>query len=103
VTIIRVWRTRIDQRRADEYERFADDESLPMFHAHDGFIGVVFGEAKDERVVITLWSDAEAVAALESSMAYRDTVARIEATGFILGPSSVEQFMVQGAAIDGTF
>jgi heme-degrading monooxygenase HmoA len=102
MTIARVWRTRIDQRRAEEYRRFADEASLPMFRAHEGFVGAVFGEAHDERVVITLWRDSEAVAALDSSPVYRDTVQRIEATGFILGPSSVEVFEVHGGAIDGT-
>jgi hypothetical protein len=39
---------------------------------------------------------------LDSSSVYRNTVERIEATGFILGPSSVEVFEVHGGAIDGT-
>jgi hypothetical protein len=39
MTIARIWRTQIDEHRADEYEYFADRESLPMFRAHEGFIG----------------------------------------------------------------
>src|SRR5437764_13344844 len=100
MSVARVWRTKVDQRRADEDRRFAEDQSLPMFRAHEGFIGVVFGEAGDERVVITLWTAPEAVAALDSSPLYRETVERIEATGFIVGPSTIEVFEVGGGVID---
>jgi len=102
MTIARIWRTRIDQRCAAEYRRFAKEQSLPMFRAHEGFIGVVFCEARDERVVITLWATPEAVAALDASPVYRETVERIETSGFIVGPSSVEVFEVDGGVIEGT-
>ena len=100
VTVCRVWRTRIDPREADAYRRFAADESLPMFRSHDGFLGVVFGEAAAERVVITFWRSAEAVEELDASPRYHRTVERIESTGFIVGPSSVDVFEVGGGAID---
>jgi heme-degrading monooxygenase HmoA len=102
MTACRIWRTRIDQSEADEYRRFADLESLPMFRSHDGFLGVVFAERGDERVVITFWRDDAAVAALNNSPRYREAVQGIEATGFILGPSSVEVFEVHDAAIDAS-
>jgi heme-degrading monooxygenase HmoA len=101
MAIARIWRTRIDKQRADEYERFADQESLPMFRAHEGLIGVIFGGAEDDRVVISLWGSAHDVAALDASPIYQQTVERIEATGFIVGPSSVEVFAVHGGEIDG--
>lgn len=102
MTILRIWRTHIDQRRAEEYRRFAEEESLPMFRAHEGFVGVLFAEADDERVVVTLWRSAEAVDALNASSLYRKTVERIESTGFIVGPSSVEVFELQRGAIEST-
>ena len=102
MTVARIWRTRIDPCQATEYRLFAQEQSLPMFRAHEGFIGVVFGEAGDERVVITLWTAPEAVAALDSSPLYSETVERIEATGFIVGPSTIEVFEVAGGVIDGT-
>src|SRR5438128_1761825 len=102
MSIVRIWRTKIDRERADEYRRFANDQSLPMFGAHQGFIGVVFGENEDERVVITFWASREAAAALDASPLYRETVERIEASGFILSPSAVEIFDIHGGEFDGT-
>src|SRR5438128_254618 len=102
MSIVRIWRTKIDRKRADEYRRFANAQSLPMFRAHRGFIGVVFGETEDERIVITFWASREAAAALDASPLYRETVERIEATGFVVGPSTVEIFEVRGGVIDGT-
>jgi hypothetical protein len=37
--IMRIWRTRVDEGRAAEYERFAAEESLPMFSGQPGFLG----------------------------------------------------------------
>jgi heme-degrading monooxygenase HmoA len=81
--IVRVWRARIDPARADEYERFARERSLPMFRSHDGFRGCAFLRDGAECTVITLWAEAADVAALESSDRYRETVAAIMETGFI--------------------
>ena len=94
MTIGRIWRTRIDPQRGDEYRAFAESTSLPMFQAHEGFRGVIFGEHADERLVITLWESREAVEKLNSSPLYLETVARIESTGFISGDQSVETFDV---------
>jgi heme-degrading monooxygenase HmoA len=100
MTIARIWRTRIDESRAADYQRFANERSLPMFRAHAGFLGVLFGGAGDERVVISFWRDTEAVRTLEQSPRYRETVREIEAGSFILGPSSVEVYAVHGGALD---
>jgi hypothetical protein len=37
--IMRIWRTQVDEARAAEYERFAAQQSLPMFRAHRGSKG----------------------------------------------------------------
>lgn len=71
-----------------------------MFRSHAGFAGVVFARAEDECVVITFWQDVESARALEASPCYQQTVLEIEGGGFILGPSSVEVYVVQGGAID---
>jgi len=52
--IVRIWRTGLDEMRADEYERFAREHSLPMFRRRAGFRGVLFARAEHGRVVITL-------------------------------------------------
>jgi heme-degrading monooxygenase HmoA len=99
--IIRLWRTQVDATRAAEYERFAAEESLPMFRAHQGFSGLLFGRRGNDCVVITLWEDDAAADALEVSPRYRDTVARISATGFLVGKSQVERFTLHGNELAG--
>lgn len=98
--VARIWGTCLDSTRAAEYEEFARNRSLPMFERHDGFRGVLFATAGDDRVVITLWRDFEAAAALEHSSDYRATVRAIEATGFLRPPQRVELLDVQGARVD---
>jgi len=100
VIVCRIWRTRIDIRQADAYRRFANEQSLPMFRSHDGFLGVVFAEAGDERVVVTFWRDAAAAEQLNVSPRYQEIVAHIAAAGFILGPTSLNVLEVHGGAID---
>src|SRR6266498_4392778 len=86
-------------RQADAYRRFANEQSLPMFRSHDGFLGVVFAEAGDERVVVTFWRDAAAAEQLNVSPRYQEIVAHIAAAGFILGPTSLNVLEVHGGAI----
>ena len=73
-----------------EYEVFAERHSLPMLRAQRGFLGVLFAGVGSERAVISRWEDAEAVAALDLPPTYRDTVAWISATGFLVGSASVK-------------
>jgi heme-degrading monooxygenase HmoA len=94
--IMRIWRTQVDEARAAEYERFAAEESLPMFRAHRGFKGHLFGRRGADCVVVTIWEDDAAADALEASPRYRDTVARINAAGFLVGPSEVDRFQLHG-------
>jgi heme-degrading monooxygenase HmoA len=100
MAVMRIWRTYIDAARASEYRHFANEVSLPMFRSHDGFVGVVFAEAGSERTVITFWTDRAAAAALDTSPRYCEAVRRIEETGFILGPSSVDLSDVAGGVLD---
>jgi len=99
--VARIWRTGLDRSRAGEYDEFARTRSLPMFERHDGFRGVLFATAGDERVVITLWRDREAATALERSSDYQATVGAIEAAGFLRPPQRVELLDVQGTRLDG--
>jgi len=86
----RIWRTGVVSGRFEEYERFARDISLPMFQSQAGYRGVLMAGDGPERIVITLWEDDDAIAALDASRSYRDTVSRIVATGFLTGAQSVE-------------
>jgi heme-degrading monooxygenase HmoA len=94
--IMRIWRTQVDEARAAEYERFAAQQSLPMFRAHQGFEGHLFGRRGGDCVVVTIWTDDAAADALEASPRYRETVARINAAGFLTGPSQVDRFRLHG-------
>lgn len=98
--VVRVWRTGLDGSRAREYDEFAHIHSLPMFGRHDGFRGVLFATAGEERVVITLWRDRDAAAALERSSDYQATVRAIEAAGFLRPPQRVELLDVQRSHLD---
>ncbi len=95
--IVRIWRTGLDESRAEEYDRFATERSLPMFRRQDGFCAVLFSRIADGRAVITLWRDIQAVEALDASADYRDTVAAIGAAGFLRPPQTVEVMAVDAA------
>jgi heme-degrading monooxygenase HmoA len=81
--ILRIWKATIDPARAEEYERFALERSLPMFRSHSGFRGCALLRDGADCTVVTLWAEPEDVAALEASSLYRETVAAIMAAGFI--------------------
>ena len=88
--IVRIWRTGLDESRADEYERFARERSLPMFQKQPGCVGVFFTRTEQGRAVITLWENETAVHQLESDPSYRATVEAITATRFLRRPQVVE-------------
>jgi heme-degrading monooxygenase HmoA len=92
--IMRVWRARVDGARAAEYERFAQEASLPMFQKQPGFQGSLFGRSGDDCVVVTVWDDDEAADSLDVSPSYLETVSQIRATGFVSVELGVERFYV---------
>jgi heme-degrading monooxygenase HmoA len=100
--IARIWRTQIDETRADDYRRFARVKSLPMFREQPGFVGVLFAANLAERTVITLWRDIASAQRLDQSETYKSTVAEIEATGFLRGESSVEVLELEGFFVEDT-
>jgi heme-degrading monooxygenase HmoA len=81
--IVRIWRAEIDPARAEEYELFAQERSLPMFRSHAGFRGCALVRKGADCTVVTLWARREDAAALEHSDRYRETAAAIMATGFV--------------------
>ncbi|TDW21246.1 hypothetical protein [Kribbella kalugense] len=95
--IARIWRTGIDESRADEYEAFAAERSLPMFRRQAGVRGVFFVRTADGRAAITLWQDLAAAEELMTSKDYLDTVEAIKAAGFLRSPQSVEFLPVEQA------
>jgi heme-degrading monooxygenase HmoA len=100
--IVRIWRTGIDPARADEYERFAQERSLPMFRAQPGFRGVLFTTAADgDRAVISFWEDEQAVELLDRSESYRETASALGSSGILRGEQSVEVLDVGGGDLPG--
>jgi heme-degrading monooxygenase HmoA len=83
--VVRVWRTAIDSRRAEEYERFARERSVPMFRSQPGFLGVFFARDGEERVVITLWQDRLSADALAQSKTYLATAEQLGSSGVLTG------------------
>jgi heme-degrading monooxygenase HmoA len=94
--IVRIWRTGLDEARADEYERFAEQRSLPMFQRRRGCLGVLFTRAEGGRAVVSLWDDRAAAAELEGDSEYRATVEEIIAAGFLRPPQAVELMETTG-------
>jgi len=95
--IARIWRTELDESRAAEYEVFAAERSLPMFRRQPGFRAVFFVRTATGRATITLWRDLQAAEALAASADYLETVAAIQAAGFLRPPQSVELLPVDHA------
>jgi heme-degrading monooxygenase HmoA len=94
--IARIWRATIHQGRISDYERFAKDESLPMFHQQVGFLGVLFTRRQNRCAVLSFWADQHAIRALSESATYKATVARLEASGILRGDTHVEAWRVHG-------
>jgi heme-degrading monooxygenase HmoA len=95
--IARIWRTGLDESRAEEYDVFAGERSLPMFRRQPGLRAVFFVRTEDGRAAITLWQDLAAAEALATSKDYLDTVEAIKAAGFLRSPQSVELVPVEQA------
>lgn len=95
MTIARIWTTEIDPERAEEYQRFAGERSLPMFREQEGYLGALMFAQGSQRTVVTLWTSLEAAEALNSSPSYRSTVEAILAAGFIRGEQSLEVHEVE--------
>ena len=98
--IIRVWRTKIDSTRMSEYEQFAQEQSLPMFRRQPGLVGVLFSGRQRDRAVLSMWRDLASVEALAHSATYQETVEQLNATGLLVGETSLEVFEVKGGFLD---
>jgi quinol monooxygenase YgiN len=97
--IVRIWRTRVAAGHFDEYQRFANEFSLPMFVAQHGCRGVLFTSFPGGEAVVSLWSDAAAADALDQSPRYQEVAAKLSATGWLCGEATVERLAVHGGWI----
>lgn len=90
----RLWTTQVDVARAEDYESFARDISLPMFRRQQGFRGTIMLRQEDRCAVLTLWRDIEDVVALRTSKDYKATVRKITAQGFLPGEQAVDVYKI---------
>ena len=97
--VARLWHTRIDPARGDDYDAFARDHSRPMFDHLDGCLAALFLGSGAERTVLTLWANPAALDALSESVLYADTVARFRTTGILREPQHVELVSLTGGTV----
>jgi heme-degrading monooxygenase HmoA len=102
--ILRIWRTKIDPARMEEYRRFEQERCLPTLHKQPGLLGVLFlRQAADHASSLTVWAssltvweDAGAVEALQSSPSYREVTHELAESALLAGNESVKVFEVEG-------
>lgn len=98
--LLRIWRTRINVDRRDEYQHFGRTRSLPMFRQQPGLMGVLFlREGADQAAALTLWDSMESIDALATSPTYRETAGALGRSSLLLGEQSVEVFDIRGGEI----
>ena len=91
--VLRIWRTGIDESRADEYREFARRNSVPMFSSQPGFLGVLFTAAPRQRAVVTLWDSREDLEAYEKGATYQGFLDRVK--DFYVGEYWIKHFDVR--------
>jgi heme-degrading monooxygenase HmoA len=95
--ILRVWRANIKPARLKEYRRFERERCMPMLHKQAGLLGVLFlRQAEDHAASLTIWEDAGAVEALQSSPSYREITHELVESALLAGNESVEVLEVEG-------
>ena len=97
--IARIWTTKCRESRAQEYERFARDVSLPMFTCQEGLCGVLFLRQGEDCRVLSLWEDMAAIGKLATSQSYQAVVEKIIGLDVLYGEQAVELLDVHGGFV----
>ncbi len=98
--ILPVWSAKIDPARIEEYRRFEQERCMSMLSKQPGFLGVIFlRQAEDHASSLTIWEDAGAVDALESSPSYREVTHELAESALLAEMESVVIFEVEGGDI----
>ncbi len=81
-----VWKMRARRKRAEEYEKFGRQVTLPALRKIDGCLDAyfvkVFEARKPEYLWIAFWKDRDALEAARSDPAWRDQIKKFEAGNF---------------------
>src|SRR5262249_24823082 len=57
VSYVRIWRTRLDLDRVDEYDQWVEQRSKDMFRAQQGFQAVIYTRSGEHVAVLSFWND----------------------------------------------
>ncbi len=99
---VRLWKTRVDPSREEEYVRFTEYHTLPMLQHQPGCLGALFLNWPPKWGILSYWQDEDAMSTHASSPAYLQTMRRLEETELLIGKSSVEVFAVHGGFMGST-
>jgi heme-degrading monooxygenase HmoA len=83
---VHIWRMRGKKKRAEDYERFGRQVTLPALKKLDGCLDAyflkVFEARKPEYLWVVLWQDAEALEAARKNQAWKEQIKKFEAGKF---------------------
>lgn len=83
---IHIWRMRGRKKKAEEYEKFGRQVTLPALKKLDGCLDAhfikVFQSRKPEYLWLVYWRDKDALEAARTNPAWRDQIKRFEAGQF---------------------
>jgi len=83
---IHIWRMRARKKRADEYEKFGRQVTLPALKKIDGCLDAhfikVFEARKPEYLWLVFWRDQAALEAARTNPVWRDQIKKFEAGKF---------------------
>jgi len=83
---IHIWRMRGRKKKAEEYEKFGRQVTLPALKKLPGCVDAhfikVFEARKPEYLWLVFWKDKEALEAARTNTAWRDQIRRFEAGKF---------------------
>ena len=95
--ILRVWRVKIDPARLDEYHRFEQERCMPMLRKQPGLLEVLFlRQAEGHAASLTVWEDAGALEALQSSPSYQEITHELAESALQAGAQTMEVFEIEG-------
>ncbi len=79
---VQVWKMRARKKRAEDYERFGQQVTLPTMKKIDGCIAAYFVRVvearKPEYLWVVFWRDLEALEAARSNPAWREQMKKFE-------------------------
>lgn len=83
---VHIWRMRARKKKAEDYEKFGRQVTLPALKKIDGFVDAhfikVFEARKPEYLWLVFWRDHDALEAARTNPAWREQIKKFEAGKF---------------------